>query len=200
MVQDTQAEPLLWKKPIVRFAITFSESARLLGIKEDANGAFKSEPLLWKKPIVRFAITFSESSRLLGIKEDANGAFKSGNDIQIAGRHSYILDLTTKWGKICATVERSKIKGKICSDTTDSDPREQPKSDKRTHLGIDNLLTNCVYAVASIDFKMIVSCSDGSESVVSMHIFLFIFLLSAVAHILPHFLARSGIYECLPAI
>nr|GEV67601.1 hypothetical protein [Tanacetum cinerariifolium] len=41
-VQDIQAKPLLWKKPIVRFTITFSESARLLWIREDVNGAFES--------------------------------------------------------------------------------------------------------------------------------------------------------------
>nr|GEX26467.1 cytochrome P450 716B1-like [Tanacetum cinerariifolium] len=42
-VQDIQAELLLWKKHIVRFTITFSESARLLWIREDVNGAFESE-------------------------------------------------------------------------------------------------------------------------------------------------------------
>nr|GEW99710.1 hypothetical protein [Tanacetum cinerariifolium] len=90
------------------------------------------------------------------IREDVKGAFESGNDIQIARRHSYIPDLARKWGKICATAERRKIKGKMCIDTTDSDPPEQPESDNRTHLRIDNLLTISVYTVASVDFKTIV--------------------------------------------
>nr|GEX83137.1 hypothetical protein [Tanacetum cinerariifolium] len=43
----------------------------------------------------------------------------------------------------------------MCIDTTYSDPSEHPEGDKRTHLGIDNLLTISLYTVASIDFKTI---------------------------------------------
>nr|GEU96725.1 hypothetical protein [Tanacetum cinerariifolium] len=144
----------------------------------------QAEPLLCKNPIVHFANTFSESARLLWIREDVNGAFESGSDIQIARRQSYIPDLAKKWGKVYATAERRKIKGKMCIDTTDSDPPEQTESDKRTHLGIDNLLTNSVYAVASVDFKTIVQDTQAEPLLWKKPIVRFAFAFSEFARLL----------------
>nr|GFA28639.1 hypothetical protein [Tanacetum cinerariifolium] len=108
-------------------------------------------------PIVRFAITFNDLLDSCGLERTSMEHLNRVMTFNLPQRHSYIPDLARKWGKICPTAERRKIKGKMCIDTTDSDPPEQPESDKRTHLGIDNLLTNSVNAVASVDFKTIAS-------------------------------------------